>query len=83
MLIGSTSSQLQVDPSFFIGMQRRVVIAPQVKAAQAMKMSTYVHGRITSMKHSASENAGILLKITAKVLLTQCMSMVSFSDPVL
>ena len=43
-------------------------------------MLQYAHGLSMSMKVSASLNCGILLNITAKVLLVQCISMVSFND---
>lgn len=58
------------------------MVAP-MKAIHAMNMQTYAHGLIMSRNVSASFNAGILPRITAMVLLTQCISIVSFSDPVL
>jgi hypothetical protein len=64
-------------------MERRVTIVPHMKARQATKMHAYAQGLITSIRLSASEVAGILLKMTANVLLTQCIIIVSFSEPVL
>ena len=79
----STSSQLLVAFPSLKGMLRRVMNAPHMKAMHAMNMQTYTQGLITSMKLSASANDGILLNITAEVLFTQCMSIVSFNEPVL
>ena len=83
MLIGGISSQLLRAPSAAGGMLRNTTHAAATNAAQAMNMPAYAHGLSTSAKVSASSRSGILLKTTAMVLFTQCMSMVSFSEPVL
>ena len=57
--------------------------AAATKTMHATKMAAYAHGVKTSAKLSASSIEGNLLKTTANVLFTQCMSIVSFSDPVL
>ena len=59
------------------------MIVEAKNAALHMNMPAYVHGFITSMNDSASSKAGILLNTAAIVLFAQCISMVSFSDPVL
>jgi hypothetical protein len=54
-----------------------------MKARLQRQMPAYVQGFITSMNDSASLNAGMRLKMAARVLLAQCISIVNFNDPVL
>ena len=60
-----------------------VITAAIRKKTQATYMQAYAHGLITSMKVSASASDGMWLQMTASVLFTQCISMVSFNEPVL
>ena len=47
------------------------------------KILQYAQGLSTSMNVSASLNCGVLLNMSAIVLFAQCMSIVSFNEPVL
>ena len=58
-------------------------IVAQRNAALQMNNPAYVHGERMSTKELASSSAGIRLISAAMVLLTQCISIVSFSEPVL
>ena len=83
IVIGGITLQLLRAPSLENGMLRNTTQAAATNATHARKMPAYAHGLRTSANPSASSNDGILLNTTAIVLFTQCMSMVSFSDPVL
>ena len=83
IVIDGISSQLLRAPSFLNGMLRRTTQVAATKHTHAAIMQAYAQGLSTSVKLSASASDGILLKITAIVLFTQCMSIVSFNEPVL
>ena len=55
----------------------------QTISTQATKMQAYAHGLMMSMKDSASDSDGMRVINAASVLFTQCMSIVSLSEPVL
>ena len=70
-------------PSVFCGKLRMTATALMTITMHRAKILQYAHGLSISMNVSASLNAGTLLKTTANVLFVQCISMVSFNEPVL